>query len=57
MKAIRLLSGRWILLTILALLGAVGCVRLGIWQLDRLAQRQALNAHVRAMLALPPPVL
>jgi surfeit locus 1 family protein len=54
MKAITLFSGRWILMTILALLATAACVRLGIWQLDRLAQRQALNAHVRAMLALPP---
>jgi surfeit locus 1 family protein len=32
---------------------AVGCVRLGVWQLDRLAQRKATNAIVRAQLEAP----
>ena len=44
-----LFTKRWILTTILALLGAALCVRLGIWQLDRLEQRRAFNAHVEAM--------
>jgi surfeit locus 1 family protein len=38
---------------IVAVLVATGCVRLGIWQLDRLAQRKALNAALAARLALP----
>ncbi|GAB4503489.1 MAG: SURF1 family protein [Anaerolineales bacterium] len=42
-------SRRWILTTLLVLLGGAVCVRLGIWQLDRLEQRRAFNAHVRAM--------
>jgi surfeit locus 1 family protein len=29
------------------------CVRLGIWQLERLAQRQAFNSHILEMRALP----
>jgi len=33
---------------------AAGCVRLGIWQLDRLSQRRARNAVLAARLALPP---
>src|SRR2546421_1170176 len=40
-----------------ALLGVVTatiCVRLGIWQLHRLAQRRARNAVVAARLAAPP---
>lgn len=38
---------------IVAVLAAAGCVRLGIWQLDRLAQRKALNSGLAARLALP----
>ena len=38
---------------IVAVLVAAVCVRLGIWQLDRLAQRKALNAALAVRLALP----
>lgn len=38
-------SRKWILTTILVVAGSALCVRLGIWQLDRLAQRRAFNAH------------
>jgi surfeit locus 1 family protein len=38
---------------IVAVLAAAVCVRLGIWQLDRLAQRKARNAALAARLALP----
>lgn len=44
---------RWILTTILVLAGSALCVRLGIWQLDRLEQRRAFNAHVEAQWASP----
>ena len=37
-----------------AVLVAAVCVRLGIWQVDRLAQRRARNAVLAARLALPP---
>lgn len=37
-----------------ALLIAAACVGLGVWQLDRLAQRRARNAQLAARLALPP---
>jgi surfeit locus 1 family protein len=50
----RAFSRQWILTTFLVVLGAALCVRLGIWQLDRLAQRRAFNAHVLEMRALPP---
>jgi surfeit locus 1 family protein len=43
-------SRRWILLTVLALAGAAVCIRLGIWQLDRLEKRQAFNARVEAQI-------
>lgn len=47
-------SRRWLLTTLLVLLGTAVCVRLGIWQLDRLEQRRAFNAHYAAMTSLPP---
>lgn len=37
-----------------ALAVALVCVRLGVWQLDRLGQRRDRNAVVAARLALPP---
>ncbi|MGH7673477.1 MAG: SURF1 family protein [Gemmatimonadales bacterium] len=46
--------GRDVTAAIVALAIAATCVRLGIWQLDRLAQRRARNAQVAARLALPP---
>ncbi|MCL4559390.1 MAG: SURF1 family protein [Chloroflexi bacterium] len=39
---------------VLVLIAAGVCVRLGIWQLDRLGQRRALNAHLRANLSAQP---
>src|SRR3972149_566939 len=39
--------------TLLVLSVAGGMVRLGIWQLDRLAQRRALNDRVEAQLSQP----
>jgi surfeit locus 1 family protein len=36
---------KWLLATLLVLAGTALCIRLGIWQLDRLAQRRAFNAH------------
>lgn len=47
-------SRQWIVTTLLVLAGAAFCARLGIWQLDRLAQRRAFNAHVEAMWAAEP---
>lgn len=37
-----------------ALVVAAACVRLGVWQLDRLRQRRARNAHVLATRSRPP---
>jgi surfeit locus 1 family protein len=50
---LKIFSRKWILTTILVVIGAAVCARLGIWQLDRLKQRRAFNAHVYAMQALP----
>ena len=47
---------RWLFLSI-SLATAVVCVRLGVWQLSRLAQRRASNAVATAALARPPVVL
>ncbi len=38
---------RTLLLGIVAASAALGCIRLGVWQLDRLAQRRARNALLR----------
>jgi surfeit locus 1 family protein len=46
-------SRRWILTTLIVIAGTALCIRLGIWQLDRLEQRRAFNAHVEAMWAAP----
>jgi surfeit locus 1 family protein len=42
---------------VVAIAVAAMCVRLGIWQLDRLGQRRARNAGLAGRLALPPLVL
>lgn len=47
-------SRKWLLTTLLVFLGTAVCIRLGIWQLDRLEQRRAFNAQVTSMRALPP---
>jgi len=46
MKFLRaLFTRKWIFTTILVLVGTGVCVRLGIWQLDRLAERRVFNQH------------
>jgi surfeit locus 1 family protein len=45
-------SRSWILTTLLVFAGTAVCVRLGIWQLDRLEQRRAFNAQVESMWAM-----
>ena len=50
-------SRKWMITTLLVLAGGALCVRLGIWQLDRLEQRRAFNAHVESMWATEPLVL
>jgi len=44
-------SRRWFLTTILVVAGAALCIRLGIWQLDRLEQRRVFNRQVESMRA------
>lgn len=45
---------RWIFTTLLVIVAVGVMVRLGIWQLERLAQRQTANALIAAQLANPP---
>lgn len=51
------ITTRGILGTVLALGAAAVCVRLGIWQLDRLHQRRVLNTAIEARMAEPPMTL
>ncbi len=51
---LNMFSRRWVFTTLLVLLGTAICVRLGIWQLDRLEQRRTFNAHYLQMTSLPP---
>ncbi len=57
MILLKLLSLKWLPITLLVVIAAMVCVGLGIWQLDRLAQRRVFNAHVHAMQALQPLIL
>ncbi|NUQ83894.1 MAG: SURF1 family protein [Anaerolineales bacterium] len=50
----RMFHRRWLFTTTLVFLGTALCVRLGIWQLDRLDQRRAFNTQVETMRAMPP---
>lgn len=43
----------WLFTTILVFLGTAVCIRLGIWQLDRLELRRAFNYQVSSMRAMP----
>ncbi|MGD9092985.1 MAG: SURF1 family protein [Anaerolineales bacterium] len=54
---LRLVSRRWILATILVIIGMIVTARLGIWQLDRLQQRRAFNSRVQAQLDQPTLIL
>ncbi len=47
-------SRKWLFPTLLVFLGTALCIRLGIWQLDRLEQRRAFNNQVTSMRAMPP---
>jgi surfeit locus 1 family protein len=47
------ISRRWLLPTIVVLVGMGALARLGVWQLDRLEQRRALNAELRRALDSP----
>ena len=44
---------RWLIPTLFVLAGTALCIRLGIWQLDRLEQRRAFNAQFEAARSQP----
>jgi surfeit locus 1 family protein len=48
----KIFSRSWILATLLVFAGTAVCIRLGIWQLDRLEQRRAFNSQVESMRAM-----
>jgi surfeit locus 1 family protein len=50
----KILTPRWIITTLLVLTAVVVMIRLGFWQLDRLAQRRAFNSRVTAQIEAPP---
>ena len=45
MLLLKMFQRKWLLLTLLVFAGTALCIRLGIWQLDRLEQRRAFNAQ------------
>jgi surfeit locus 1 family protein len=49
----KMFQRKWLLATLLVLAGTALCIRLGIWQLDRLAQRRVFNAHFISERAQP----
>lgn len=49
----KMFQRKWLLATFLVLAGTALCIRLGIWQLDRLEQRRAFNHQVESMRAMP----
>jgi len=44
---------KWLFATLIVFAGTALCIRLGIWQLDRLQQRRAFNAEYEAARAAP----
>jgi surfeit locus 1 family protein len=53
MLLLKMVQRKWLLATLLVLFGTALCIRLGIWQLDRLEGRRAFNMQVETMRALP----
>jgi len=53
MRLRSMFSRKWWFATLLVILGTALCIRLGIWQLDRLDGRRAFNSQVESMRALP----
>ncbi|MGB8984322.1 MAG: SURF1 family protein [Anaerolineales bacterium] len=53
MLLLRMFHRKWLIATLLVLAGTALCIRLGIWQLDRLEQRRAFNAQVQSARTQP----
>jgi surfeit locus 1 family protein len=53
MFLLKMFQRKWLLATLLVVAGTAVCLRLGIWQLDRLDQRRAFNYQVESMRSKP----
>src|SRR6266545_2340916 len=53
MLLLKMFQRKWLVATLLVLAGTALCIRLGIWQLDRLEQRRGFNAQVEWAWAQP----
>ena len=53
MFLLKMFRRKWLIPTLLVFAGTALCIRLGIWQLDRLEQRRAFNAQFESARALP----
>lgn len=49
----KIFQRKWLFPTLFVLAGTTLCIRLGIWQLDRLEQRRAFNLQFESMRAMP----
>ena len=53
MFLLRMFQRKWLIPTLLVFAGTALCIRLGIWQLDRLEQRRTFNARFESARAQP----
>jgi len=53
MLLLRMFQRKWLLATLLVFAGTALCIRLGIWQLDRLEQRRAFNVQFESARTQP----
>lgn len=53
MFLLKMFQPKWLFATLLVFAGTALCIRLGIWQLDRLEQRRAFNAQFESARAQP----
>jgi surfeit locus 1 family protein len=49
MLLLKMFQRKWLIATLLVFAGIALCIRLGIWQLDRLQQRRAFNAQFESV--------
>jgi surfeit locus 1 family protein len=49
----KMFQRKWLIATLLVFAGTALCIRLGIWQLDRLQQRRAFNAQFESARSAP----
>jgi surfeit locus 1 family protein len=53
MFLLKIFQRKWLFPTLFVLAGTALCIRLGIWQLDRLEQRRAFNQQFESMRSMP----